>query len=177
MVGIVVTVTVAWFPARRAAKIPPVAAMRDDVTLPARSLRPTLPHRCGAHGLGAVGLALGLAGVGSTGQTASLVGFGAFFVFVGVAVLSPAICRPVVGVLGWPVRRLFGATGTLAVQNAQRDRRRTAATASALMIGLALVAAFGTLGASTTASTDQSIDQFIGADVIITSSNFSLLQR
>jgi putative ABC transport system permease protein len=173
VVGILVTVAVAWFPARRAAKIPPVAAMRDDVVLPARSLRRRFLIGAVLTALGAVGLALGLAGVGSTGQTASLVGLGAFLVFVGVAVLSPAICRPVVGVLGWPVRRLFGATGTLAVQNAQRDRRRTAATASALMIGLALVAAFGTLGASTTASTDRSIDQFIGADVIIQPNNFS----
>ena len=97
--------------------------------------------------------------------------------FVGVAVLSPAICRPVVGVIGWPVRRFFGATGTLAVQNAQRDRRRTASTASALMIGLALVAAFGTLGASTTASTDRSIDQFIGADVIIHRQQLLVVQR
>jgi putative ABC transport system permease protein len=172
VVGIVVTVVVAWFPARRAAKIPPVAAMRDDVNLPSRSLHRRFAIGAILSSVGVVALAAGLAGMGSTGQTAGLVGLGAFLVFVGVAVLSPAICRPVVGVLGWPVRRLFGATGNLAVQNAQRDRRRTAATASALMVGLALVAAFGTLGASTTASTDHSIDAFIGADVIITGPNF-----
>ncbi|HTY71035.1 MAG TPA: FtsX-like permease family protein [Actinomycetes bacterium] len=173
LVGVVVTVAVAWFPARRAAKIPPVAAMRDDVTLPTRSLHVRFVVGAILAGLGVVALASGLVGVGSAGQTASLVGLGAFLVFVGVAVLSPAICRPVVAVIGWPVRRLFGATGTLAVQNAQRDRRRTASTASALMIGMALVAAFGTLGASTTASTDASIDQFIGADVIVYSQTFT----
>ena len=170
VVGIVVTVGSAYFPARRAAHIPPVAAMRDDIALPTHSLHVRAVVGTVLAAAGAVALAVGLAGMGP--QPLALVGVGALLVFVGVAVLSPSISRPIVGFLGAPVRRLWGAVGVLAVGNAQRNRRRTASTASALMIGLALVAAIGTLGASTTASTDATIDRVIGADYIVLNPGF-----
>ncbi|GAA0271003.1 FtsX-like permease family protein [Actinomadura nitritigenes] len=164
-VGILVTVVSAYFPARRAAKIPPVAAMRDDVALPQRTLRirvalGSLLTLAGA-GLIAVGLA------GSGGNPVIPVGAGAFAVFIGVAMLAPVISVPVVKVLGWPFARLMGAPGRLAQQNALRNPRRTAATAAALMIGLALITAVNVMGATMRASVDQQVDAQFGADYLV----------
>ena len=90
---------------------------------------------------------------------------------VAAVVLSPAVVRPVLRVLAAPVRR-SGATGRIAVDNAGRNQRRTASTASALMLGLALVSAIGVLGASTTASTDAVIDKVLRADFIVSNPSF-----
>ncbi|MFL6137168.1 MAG: ABC transporter permease [Frankiaceae bacterium] len=164
-VGIVVTVVAAYFPARRASRIPPVAAMRDDVALPQRSLRFRALAGTALALLGAVLLVAGLAGVSSG---AWLIGGGAAGVFLGVATLAPFISRPVVGALGAPLPRLFGLPGKLGRENALRSPRRTAATASALMIGVALVSAMATLGSSFVASTDRLVDKSVGADLIVT---------
>ena len=83
------------------------------------------------------------------------VGVGIAVTFLGVATLAPFVARPVTGVIGRPLRRLSGVAGILARQNAMRNPRRTAATASALMIGLALVTMFSVLGQSAKASVDQ----------------------
>lgn len=108
-VGIVVTVVSAYFPARRAAKIPPVAAMRDDVALPQRSLRirVALGSLLTLAGAGLIGV--GLAGNG--GNPAIPVGAGAFAVFIGVTMLAPVISVPVMKVLGAPFARLMGSPG------------------------------------------------------------------
>ncbi|WP_433461446.1 ABC transporter permease [Spirillospora sp. CA-128828] len=166
-VGIVVTVVSAYFPARRAAKIPPVAAMRDDVALPQRSLRIriALGSLLTLAGAGLIGA--GLAGNG--GSPVALVGVGAFAVFIGVAMLAPVISVPVVKVLGAPFARLMGAPGRLARQNALRNPRRTAATAAALMIGLALITTVNVLGATMRASVDEQVDAQFGADYLVQS--------
>ena len=164
VVGIVVTVVSAYFPARRAAKIPPVAAMRDDVALPQRSLRVRV-----ALGslLVVVGAGLAAAGLAGGGSPALLVGVGAFLVFLGVTMLAPVISVPVVRVLGAPAARLLGAPGRLARQNALRNPRRTAATAAALMIGLALITTVNVLGASMRTSVEAQVDRQFGADYIV----------
>ncbi|HEU5031123.1 MAG TPA: FtsX-like permease family protein [Spirillospora sp.] len=165
VVGIVVTVVSAYFPARRAAKIPPVAAMRDDVALPQRTLRIRVALGSLLTLIGAGLIAAGLAGNG--GNPAVPVGAGAFAVFIGVAMLAPVISVPVVKVLGWPFARLMGAPGRLARQNALRNPRRTAATAAALMIGLALITTVNVLGATMRASIDQQVDAQFGADYLV----------
>ncbi len=167
-VGILVTLVAAYFPARRASRIPPVAAMRTEVSTPARSLRIRF-----AGGLVVVllGLVAVLAGLAAKDNQASFVGLGALLVLVGVIALSPSISRRVIGVVGLPIRR-SGATGRIAIDNARRNPRRTASTASALMIGLALVSAIGVLGSSTTASTDAVIDDVVKADFIATNASF-----
>ncbi|GAA4593058.1 ABC transporter permease [Planotetraspora phitsanulokensis] len=161
-VGVAVTLVAAFFPARRAAKTPPVAALRDDVAPPVRSLR----ARAVAGGLlGAAGgalLATGLTGDG--GDPLALVGAGALLVFLAVAMLSPLFARPVTRLLGAPLVRLFGTTARLGSGNAQRNPRRTSATAAALMIGMALIATVSVLAASMTASIDKSLDGSLGAD-------------
>ncbi|HEU5160949.1 MAG TPA: ABC transporter permease [Streptosporangiaceae bacterium] len=164
-VGMLVTVVAAYPPARRAAKIPPVAALRDDVALPARSLRLRVAGGIALSALGAGALARGLAGSGEEG--ASLVGLGAAVVFLAVALLSPVLSRPVTWLLGWPVARLPGAAGTIgrmSRENTRRNPRRTAATASALMIGLALVAMISVLAQSMKVSVDETFDRGFGAD-------------
>ncbi|MFI0374466.1 ABC transporter permease [Actinomadura sp. 1N219] len=167
VVGIVVTVVSAYFPARRAAKIPPVAAMRDDVALPQRSMRIriALGSLLTLAGAGLIGV--GLAGNG--GNPVIPVGAGAFAVFIGVAMLAPVISVPVLRVLGAPAARLMGSPGRLARQNALRNPRRTAATAAALMIGLALITTVNVLGATMRASIDDQIDAQFGADYLVAS--------
>jgi putative ABC transport system permease protein len=170
LVGVLVTLAAAYVPARRASKVPPVAAMRDDVVIPQRSLRLRV-------GLGLVLLVLGVlvlgAGLGGSGsEGASTVGLGALLLFFAVITLAPIIAGPVIRVLGWPVKAR-GISGRIAIDNARRNRRRTASTASALMIGLALVGAFAILGSSTTESTNAAIDEAIGADFIVTDASFT----
>ncbi|MEU9844641.1 FtsX-like permease family protein [Actinomadura sp. NPDC048032] len=164
-VGIVVTVVSAYFPARRAAKIPPVAAMRDDVALPQRSLRIRIALGSLLTLVGAGLIAVGLAGGG--GNPVVPVGVGAFAVFIGVAMLAPVISVPVMKVLGAPFARLMGPPGRLARQNALRNPRRTAATAAALMIGLALITTVNVLGATMRASVDEQVDAQFGADYLV----------
>jgi putative ABC transport system permease protein len=168
-VGIVVTLVAAYLPARRAAKTPPVAAMRDDHVAVERSLRRRT----------VVGSVLAAAGVAAlvSGQAnddgssaASLVGLGTILLVVGAIALSPVLARPFLRAVGTLLPRLYGTTGHLARENALRNPRRTAATASALMIGLALVSAFSILGASTNKSIDALIDRSLGADFVLSTS-------
>jgi putative ABC transport system permease protein len=169
-VGTVVTVLAAFFPARRASQVPPVAAMRDDVALPSRSLR----VRGWAGGLLTVGGAalLALAVLSpDLPRRLPVAGLASAALMIGVIVLAPVFSRLLVGIVGAPVTRL-GTVGRLAVRNAQRDRRRTAATATAILIGLALVTAIGVLGASTTKSTDALVDEVITADFIVQPTSF-----
>jgi putative ABC transport system permease protein len=161
-VGMIVTLVAAYFPARRAAKIAPVAAMRDDVGLPERSMRIRAAGGTVLMVLGGGALAGGLAGSGEDGT--ALVGLGAALVFLGVAMLSPVLSRPITGVLGWPFARLGGTVGRMSRENTRRNPRRTAATASALMIGLALVAMVSVLAQSTKASVGRAFDRGFGAD-------------
>lgn len=162
-VGIVVTVVAAYLPARRAAKVPPVAAMRDDVALPRRSLRLRVVAGALLTGAGATATGFGLAGA-----PLGLLGAGAGAVFLGVAMLAPVISRPVVRALGAAYPRLFRLPGRLARQNALRNPRRTAATASALMIGLALVSAINVMSSSAKASVTDQVDKTFAADYLVT---------
>jgi putative ABC transport system permease protein len=168
LTGVVVTVVSAVAPARRATHIPPVAALRDDAALPESSLRRRAL-------VGTTMLAAGIAAMvaGLAGDAGILwVGLGALGIFLGVAMLSPFLSRPVVGGLGSLLPRVWGSIGQLSRENARRNPRRTAATASALMIGLALVSAGGVLGASIVKSANGIIDRSVGADFIVTASNF-----
>ncbi|MFI9078501.1 ABC transporter permease [Streptomyces sioyaensis] len=135
LVGIVVTVLAAWLPGRRAAKIPPVAAMNTlHATATTKSL--VLRNTVGAlfAGVGAAGV---LYATGMSDGKAAMSGGGALLL-IGVFILTPLLSRPLIA-LAAPVLRVFGISGSLARQNAVRNPRRTAATASALMVGLLLI--------------------------------------
>ena len=165
VVGILVTVAAAYIPARRSAKIPPVAALRDDVAMPESALHWRLV-------VGAVLIVAGGAGMLS-GLYADVprpgwwVGGGILAVLLGVAAAAPVISRPVVATATALYRRVYGTVGNLAGQNSLRNPRRTAATASALMIGLALVTTMSILGSSAKASVDKTIEENFYGDLVV----------
>ena len=162
-VGVPVTLLAAYLPARRAARVPPVAAMRDDASIPETSLRRRL---LGGAVLTAVGAGL-MAWALGFGAGLPALGAGVLAVFLGVALLAPVIGRPIVTVIAAPYRRIFGTVGVLARENTRRNPRRTAATASALMIGLALVTTTAVLGQSTKTSVEKLISTDLKADYVV----------
>jgi putative ABC transport system permease protein len=165
LVGVAVTVAAAYIPARRAARVPPVAAMRDEVALPQapRSLHAGLGGALAVAGAMALGAGLFL----DTSLRAELVGAGITAVFLGIALLAPVLAGPLVRVIAAGYPRIFGTVGHLARENALRNPRRTAATASALMIGLALVSAMAVIGESTNESIDVALEDDLTADFVI----------
>ena len=139
-VGIGITVLASIFPALRATKIAPIAALREGATLPVgrfAKFSPVIAVIIGV--LGGAGMAYGLISSGSTtGRLTTLAG-GAILIFLAVAMLSRYIVRPVVSVLGKPIGWVAGGVGRIASENAARNPARTAVTAAALMIGIGLV--------------------------------------
>jgi putative ABC transport system permease protein len=163
-VGVLVTVVAAYLPARKASKVPPVAAMRDEAPGAARSLTVRTVTGSALAAVGAVALLLGTrAEEGAPG----LVGLGAVALVAGAIALSPVLARPFIRLVGLALPRLAGRTGHLARENAVRNPRRTAATSSALMIGLALVTGFSIVGASANAAVDDLVEDSIAADYVV----------
>ena len=167
-VGVGVTVVAAVGPARNAVRIPPVAALDDRQSGGDASSRRRFAWGTALAVVGAVMLAIGLAK-----PAIALVGVGAVGIFVGVAMLAPAVARPLSSVIGRPLARLLGEPGKLGRENSMRSPRRTAQTASALMVGLALVAAMSVFGASLSKSSTSSVDDAISADLIVSTTSGS----
>jgi putative ABC transport system permease protein len=163
LVGVGVTVVAALGPARGAVRIPPVAALDDRRSGPTASLRRRFIGGTALALVGVIMLAIGLAK-----PAIALVGLGAVAIFLGTATLLPALARPLSSVIGRPLARVLGEPGKLGRENSMRSPRRTAQTASALMVGLALVAAMSVFGASVSRSATSSADQAISADLIVT---------
>jgi putative ABC transport system permease protein len=166
VVGTLVTVIAALVPARRAARVAPIEALREAQDRPGRSLRFRLISGVVVLALGIVPLVYGL--FGAPENALQLVGLGVALTFVGVAMLTPLIARPIAGAIGFPIRKT-GVPGKLGGENSMRNPRRTAATASALMIGLGLVVFVAVFGASAKASTTEVLDRTLKADFILTS--------
>ncbi|MDQ3672601.1 MAG: FtsX-like permease family protein [Actinomycetota bacterium] len=173
LAGILVTLGASLRPAIRATRVPPVAAVREGATLP--------PGRFGRlRGVGA--LVMVAAGFGALAYglfaddldtTAVLIwmGLGTVLVFLGVALFSSRLVRPLAHVLGWPATKMGGAAGFLARDNARRNPQRTASNAAALMIGLALVTLVATLAAGIIASFRGAVNDLFTGDYAITAQN------
>jgi putative ABC transport system permease protein len=166
VVGVGVTLVSAISPARRAVRIAPVAAVSDQQTEDEIPLR----RRFIRGGVITV-VGVGLLALGLSRPAIALVGLGAVLIFVGVAMLAPAVARPMSSVIGRPLARLFGTSGRLGRENSMRSPRRTAQTASALMVGLALVSAIAVFGASLSRSATSSVDNAIRADLIVSTTS------
>lgn len=166
-VGIGITLLAAISPARKASSIPPIAALRDDLAL----------WSGGGRRRTVIGLLLGIGGVVATvlgtttdsgaGQQLGLLAAGALLLFVSISLLSTLVAKPAAKLLGWPMTRFARASGNLATQNASRNPRRTASTASALMVGLALVAMVLVVGTSFKKTFSSTLDSSLGADFFI----------
>jgi putative ABC transport system permease protein len=174
LVGIVVTLVASLRPAFRATRVPPIAAVREGATLPeSRFARFRLPASILLTLVGFAGLVWGLFApdLGTAGVLVFMLG-GALLVFFGIALLSVRLVRPLAAALGWPATRIGGAAGRLARDNSRRNPQRTASTASALMIGLALVTLVSVLAAGIISSFKGSVNElWRNADYAITAQN------
>ena len=168
VLGVGVTVASSIAPARAAAGVPPIVALRDGAVITRDNGRRRLVR--GGITM-AVGIALGCFGLfGPSLSTLFLIltlGTAAVLVFLGLTLASPAVARPLTSLLGWPVAKLMGTAGGLARGNASRNPRRTATTAAALMIGLSLVTMGYVVGESVKTSLGSLIEDSVTADYVI----------
>ncbi|NLG54816.1 MAG: FtsX-like permease family protein [Rhodococcus sp.] len=165
VVGLLVTVISAYAPARRASKVPPVAAMRTDLAAGGDSLRVRTIVGIVLAILGVAAIAIGSSGTGES--AAATVGLGALALVLSVVFAGPALSRPFVRALGSVIATPFGSVGRLARTNAVRNSRRTAATAFALTLGLMLVSVIAVFGASAKSSVSDLVDAGVSADYIL----------
>jgi putative ABC transport system permease protein len=174
LVGVIVTLIASMRPAIRATRVPPIAAVREGAALPPSRFarfRTVGSALLTAGGFAALLYGLFGNGLGTTGVLLWM-GLGALLIFVGVALLSVRIIRPLAWALGWPATRIGGTAGMLARDNSRRNPQRTASTAAALMIGLALVTLVAMLAAGITASFRGAVNKiWTNADYAITAQN------
>ena len=173
LVGTLVTLFASIRPARRATRVPPIAAVREGSVLP--------PSRWAKYGtvtsltvlvLAIVMVSLGALGSGiATGPRLLLLGIGVLLLFFGVSMNASKVVRPLAAVLGAPARTIGGAPGILARDNATRNPARTASTASALMIGLALVTFVAIFGQGIRSSFEDAVNELFVGDYALTSTN------
>ncbi len=168
-VGIVVTVLAGLGPALRATRVSPVTAMREGADIPAGRIgrrAPLFAAIAGVLALGVLGLGMFGPGIDAEGRLA-LLAPGALLLFIAVALISPRLVPRLASALGRPGQRIAGAAGGLARRNAMRNPGRTAATAAALMIGIALVAFSAVLGAGMRESTKGALAEQVRADYVL----------
>ncbi|MBO1336586.1 ABC transporter permease [Streptomyces sp. VRA16 Mangrove soil] len=169
VVGVLITMLAAWLPGRRAARIPPVAAM-NSVHAAATTKSLVLRNTLGAL-VSAAGAATVLAATTMSGDSGQLpMGAGAGLLVIGVFVLTPLLSRPLIAAAA-PVLRAFGISGKLARLNSVRNPRRTAATASALMIGLTLITGLTVIAGSVQGAIDKMAADSIKADYVVSMAN------
>lgn len=169
VIGTLVTVVAAIGPAVRAARVPPIAALRDIQVHSSSVIRGVL-----SFGLTAIGVAVVLGGLFSDLPGAarfSVLGLGAVLLFIGASMLTQYVARPLASVIGRPMQAVGGVAGRIGRENAMRNPQRTAQTASALTIGVALVAGVSVFAASLYQTFAGTIDDRIRSQVVITSTS------
>jgi putative ABC transport system permease protein len=170
LVGVLVTLLASLRPALRATRVPPIAAVREGSILPASRFARFGP----AAAVGVCAVAGALAGYGAFGQGLAsgtrlpMLAAGVVGLFVGVAMVAPRVTRPIAAVLAWPGARVGGIAGSLARANAMRNPARTASTAAALMIGLALVTTVAVLAQGLRNSFEGAVTDAFHADYALT---------
>ncbi len=172
IIGVGVTLVSSLIPAVRSTRVPPIAALHAFVPRPSRRRRALNVAFAALLGLGGLGmLLLGLFGDTDGDAAAGLMGLGAVAIVLGVSLFSPRLVPPMAAVAGWPLERLRRLIGRLARENAQRNPGRTAITAAALMIGLALVAFVTVFAAGLKSSISSAVDDTFQGDLVIQNSD------
>ncbi len=169
VLGLLVTIAAALVPAIRATRVPPLAALRDVAIDRSGASRIRLA-------LGVVVLAVGafsLSAAWTDGSSDALptVGLGALAMIVGAIVIGPVMANPSIRLIGLPLPHLKGITGRLAMENAARSPKRTSATASALIIGVALVGFITVFAASAKSSVTSQVERGFTGDFVVQSSS------
>jgi putative ABC transport system permease protein len=173
LVGTIVTLIASIRPARRATRVPPIAAVREGSVLPVSRWAKYGP----ATSLTVLAAAIALTCIGAladglaTGPRLLILGVGVLLLFIGVSMNASKVVRPLAAVLGQPAETIGGAPGILAKDNATRNPARTASTASALMIGLALVTFVAIFGQGIRSSFEDAVNDLFVADYALTSTN------
>jgi putative ABC transport system permease protein len=173
IVGVGITLVAGLFPAIRATRVPPIAAVREGAELPRSRMAPFAPWIAGVLVVGSLamlGRAMFVDALGTADRLLSIAA-GVLLLFIGVAMLSSRLVRPIAVLVGFPARNAGGVAGRLASGNAVRNPGRTAATAAALMIGIALVSFVATLTDGMKASNREAIEQQVVADYVVTASD------
>ncbi|AWZ04507.1 MULTISPECIES: ABC transporter permease [unclassified Streptomyces] len=165
VIGVFVTMLAAWLPARRTAKIAPVAAM-GSAHLPATAKSLVLRNSIGG-AITLLGLLAVLGGALTGKDGKMIIGAGAFLTMIGIIILLPALSRPVIAAVRPLLEKVFGVAGKLAAQNAVRSPRRTAVTAASLAIGLTLVTALSVLGITMGKAIDRMTTDNLKADYTV----------
>ena len=168
LVGVLVTLAASIAPARRATRVPPVAALREGAVLPPGRLSRFVPYIAGlVLVIGILGVFQGVTGNGPTTARLLTIAGGAILSFIGLAMVSKYLIRPLARAIGWPLGLTGGASGRLARDNTTRNTGRTAVTAAALMIGIGLVVFFSVLINGFKQSFLGSIDKSVTSALII----------
>lgn len=172
VVGVGATVLSSLGPSRRVRGIPPVAALRDQARLTPTGLQRRIWVGSGVALTGVALLALGMTAELDTRPLLLSLGGGALGTFMGIYLLSPAVARPLANLVGRPIERVYKVPGRLARENAARAPRRTAATAAALTVGLALVSLAAVVSDSMKATFVQALDDSVESDLFIYTNAF-----
>jgi len=176
VVGVVVTLLSALVPAWRATRVPPMAALQEGAQLPPTRFSRLAPIAAGVVAVfGALLIGAGMYGPGSTVVRLGTIAAGAVLIFVAVAMASRYFVGPLAAGLGWPLQKLAPISGRLARDNSRRNPGRTALTAAALMIGLAVVVFVAVLAQGMKSSFVDSFDRTVRADYVVASGNYMTL--
>jgi putative ABC transport system permease protein len=171
LIGTIVTLVAGIFPAIRATRVPPIAAVREGFVLPKGRWARISPYIA----LVVIALAVVLLSYSlfkdhvGTAQRLIAMAVGVLALFFGVALISSRLVRPLAAFVGWPATRIGGAAGRLAKGNSTRNPGRTASTAAALMIGIALVTFVAVLANGMKSSNSDAIKQQVKAEYVLTS--------
>jgi putative ABC transport system permease protein len=173
LVGTVITLLASVLPARRATRVPPIAAVREGAALPAsRFAAHSLKAAVGVIAAAVAAISVGVfAGGLNAGAIVLLLGGGILTLFLGVAMAAPHLVKPLARLVSWPGRRAGGVAGDLAGANAVRNPGRTASTAAALMVGLTLVTVVAVLGAGLRASVESAVTDQVRAGYVLQGKN------
>jgi putative ABC transport system permease protein len=166
--GTLVTLLAGLAPALRSTRVSPIEAVREGAALPRTRFAPLRPYVAGLAAL--LGVALIANGVFAGGDATTVLtsmGAGTVLLFVGVAMMDSHLIRPIAAVVGRPARSLGGAAGRLAADNSVRNPGRTASTAAALMIGLALVTFVAVLGSGMRSAVADTLNEQLRGDYVV----------